>query len=76
MLRSVEVSELRASLDTVLARVAGLLSCGGTLDRLIAEGKVIPASLPARDFRPIKLAGDGLTLSEALDEVRGGHQPA
>ncbi len=49
----------------------GPVSRGGTLDRLIAEGKVIPASRPARDFRPIKLVGAGMTLSEALEEIRG-----
>jgi prevent-host-death family protein len=49
----------------------GPVSRGGTLDRLIAEGKVIPASRPARDFRPIKLVGEGMTLSEALEEIRG-----
>jgi prevent-host-death family protein len=49
----------------------GPVSRGGTLDRLIAEGKVIPASRPARDFQPIKLEGDGMTLSEALEEIRG-----
>jgi prevent-host-death family protein len=49
----------------------GPVSRGGTLDRLIAEGKVIPASRPTRDFRPVKLAGEGMTLSEALEEVRG-----
>jgi prevent-host-death family protein len=49
----------------------GPVSRGGTLDRLIAEGKVIPPSRPARDFTPIKLVGDGMTLSEALEEIRG-----
>jgi prevent-host-death family protein len=49
----------------------GPVSRGGTLDRLIAEGKVAPASRPARDFRPVKLPADGMTLSEALDEIRG-----
>jgi prevent-host-death family protein len=49
----------------------GPLRRGGTLDRLIAEGKVIPASRPARGFRPIKLVGEGMTLSEALEEIRG-----
>jgi antitoxin (DNA-binding transcriptional repressor) of toxin-antitoxin stability system len=90
MPRSVDVSELRASLDAVLARVAGgerlvvtdrngpvaepgPVSPGGTLERLIAEGKVIPASRPALDFQPIKLVGSGMTLSE---EVRGGRHPA
>jgi prevent-host-death family protein len=49
----------------------GPVSRGGTLDRLIAEGKVAPPSRPARDFRPVKLATDGMTLSEALEEIRG-----
>jgi prevent-host-death family protein len=49
----------------------GPVSRGGTLDRLIAEGKVAPPSRPARDFRPIKLPGAGITLSEALEEIRG-----
>jgi prevent-host-death family protein len=49
----------------------GPVSRGGTLDRLIAEGKVAPPSRPARDFRPIKLAGEGMTLSQALEEIRG-----
>jgi prevent-host-death family protein len=49
----------------------GPVSRGGTLDRLIAEGKVIPPSRPALDFTPIELVGSGMTLSEALDEVRG-----
>jgi len=49
----------------------GPVSRGGTLDRLIAEGKVAPPSRPARDFRPSKLPGAGITLSEALEEIRG-----
>ncbi len=49
----------------------GPVSRGGTLDRLIAEGKVIPASRAVPDFTPIKLVGNGMTLSEALDEIRG-----
>jgi prevent-host-death family protein len=49
----------------------GPVSRGGTLDRLIAEGKVAPPSRPARDFRPIKMPGAGITLSEALEEIRG-----
>jgi hypothetical protein len=50
----------------------GPVSRGGTLERLVAEGKVIPASRPARDFQPIKLVGSAMTLSKALEEVRGG----
>jgi prevent-host-death family protein len=49
----------------------GPVSRGGTLERLIAEGKVAPPSRPARNFRPVKLAGKGMTLSQALEEVRG-----
>ena len=49
----------------------GPLRRGGTLDRLIAEGKVIPPSRPPLDFTPIEIVGDGMTLSEALDETRG-----
>jgi prevent-host-death family protein len=49
----------------------GPVSRGGTLDRLIAEGKVAPPSRPARDFRPVKLSVDGMTLSDALQEIRG-----
>jgi prevent-host-death family protein len=49
----------------------GPVSRGGTLERLIAEGKVAPPSRPARDFRPVKLPVDGMTLSDALEEIRG-----
>jgi prevent-host-death family protein len=49
----------------------GPVSRSGTLDRLIAEGKVAPPSRPARDFRPVKLPVDGMTLSDALQEIRG-----
>lgn len=49
----------------------GPLRGGGTLQRLIAEGKVIPPSRPPLDFTPIKLVGQGMTLSEALEETRG-----
>jgi prevent-host-death family protein len=49
----------------------GPVSHGGTLERLIAEGKVAPPSRPARDFRPVKLPVDGMTLSDALEEIRG-----
>jgi prevent-host-death family protein len=49
----------------------GPVSRGGTLERLIAEGKVAPLSRPARDFRPVKLPVDGMTLSDALEEIRG-----
>jgi prevent-host-death family protein len=49
----------------------GPVSRGGTLDRLIAEGRVAPPSRPARDYRPIKLPDGAMTLSEALDEIRG-----
>jgi len=49
----------------------GPVNRGSTLDRLIAEGKVAPPSRPALDFTPIKLPGDGMTLSEALEEIRG-----
>jgi prevent-host-death family protein len=49
----------------------GPVNRGATLDRLIAEGKVAPPSRPARDLRPIKLPGEGMTLSEALEEIRG-----
>jgi antitoxin (DNA-binding transcriptional repressor) of toxin-antitoxin stability system len=51
----------------------GPVSRGGTLDRLIADGRVAPPSRPARDFAPVKLPGEGMTLSEALDEIRGDH---
>jgi prevent-host-death family protein len=49
----------------------GPLRRGGTLDRLVAEGKVIPPSRPMPDFEPIELVGTGMTLSEALEEIRG-----
>jgi prevent-host-death family protein len=49
----------------------GPVSRGGTLERLIAEGKVAPPSRPARDFRPVKLPVGGMTLSDALEEIRG-----
>jgi prevent-host-death family protein len=49
----------------------GPVSRAGALDRLIAEGKVAPPSRPPRDFQPIKLRGEGMTLSQALDEIRG-----
>jgi prevent-host-death family protein len=49
----------------------GPVNRGGTLDRLIAEGKVAPPTRPARYLQPIKLPGDGMTLSEALEEIRG-----
>lgn len=45
-------------------------STGSDLDRLIAEGKVLPprrSSLP----EPLELGGDPNALSRALDEVRG-----
>jgi prevent-host-death family protein len=87
MSETVGVAELRQNLSKYLRRVAdgerlvvtdrnrpvaelGPVSRGGTLDRLIAEGKVIPPSRPP-DFTPIKLVGNGMTLSEALDEIRG-----
>jgi prevent-host-death family protein len=45
---------------------------GSRLDRLIAEGRVVPpkrrgAPLPP----PLKLTGDPYALSKALEEVRG-----
>jgi prevent-host-death family protein len=49
----------------------GPVSRGGTLDRLIAEGKVAPPSRQARDFQPVRLPDGAMTLSEALEEVRG-----
>jgi prevent-host-death family protein len=49
----------------------GPVTRGGTLERLIAEGKVAPPSRTARDYRPIKLPVDGMTLSDALEEIRG-----
>jgi prevent-host-death family protein len=49
----------------------GPVSAGGALDRLIAEGKVAPPSRPARGFDPVRLPRDGMTLSDALAEVRG-----
>jgi prevent-host-death family protein len=49
----------------------GPVSRGSTLDRLIAEGRVAPPSRPPRDFRPIKLPDGAMSLSDALDEIRG-----
>lgn len=49
----------------------GPLRGGGTLQRLIAEGKVIPPSHPLPDITPIELIGEGMTLTEALEEIRG-----
>jgi len=54
-----------------VAELAPLTSRPRTLDRLIAEGHVRPPARPSRDFDPVRLPGEGMTLSDALTEVRG-----
>ncbi len=46
-------------------------STGSDLDRLIAEGKVLPPRRPGPLPEPLKTAGDPHALSRALEEVRG-----
>lgn len=41
-----------------------------TWDRLVAEGKIIPATRDFRDLPPPLPAGDGPSMSEVLDEIR------
>jgi prevent-host-death family protein len=53
--------------------VAQLVPLGGDLtgiDRLAAEGRVVPASRPL-DVKPVKLRGAATPGSDALDYVRG-----
>ncbi len=88
MSRRVDIAELRADVDAVLARVlagerltvadgdravADLAPAAGgrTLERLIGEGRVSAPTRPATDFAPVALPAGGMTLSEALDGVRG-----
>jgi len=46
-------------------------STGSDLDRLIAEGKVLPPRRPGPLPEPLKTGGDPHALSRALEEVRG-----
>jgi len=46
-------------------------STGSDLDRLIAEGKVLPPRRPGPLPEPLKTAGAPHALSRALEEVRG-----
>jgi prevent-host-death family protein len=46
-------------------------STGSDLDRLIAEGKVLPPRRPGPLPEPLKTGGEPHALSRALEEVRG-----
>jgi prevent-host-death family protein len=40
-------------------------------DKLIAEGRLLPAERRVRAWEPVRLSGDPRGLSRALDDVRG-----
>jgi prevent-host-death family protein len=71
-LRRVENGErlLVTDRNKVVAELGPAPSVGGSLDRLIAEGRV---ARPARRGLPppLRMDGDAYALSRALDEIRG-----
>ncbi len=55
-----------------VAKLVPLDETRSAVDRLVAEGKLIPAIRPGPiDFKPIKLRGSARPGSEALEYVRG-----
>lgn len=63
---TVEVTE-RGTLVAVLAPPSPASSAR---ERLIAEGRLVPASAPFRLPARIATASDGMTVTQALDEQR------
>ena len=88
MSRRVDIADLRADVDAVLARIAGgeqltivdgeraladltPVAGGRTLHALISDGRVMPPARRAAILAPVALPDGGMSLSEALDGVRG-----